>query len=135
MAGFQVSQDAAAQFLVFVFLFAFDIQAVGNAIEFFDHHSMRLIRQKVQGIPAQAHCGLFMEVEEDPDLELWFEMLESCGALVDDLILAEDEASREQLYQVRHAIPAGVNEMVIANGMPKVGTDFSVPDHGLQPMM
>ena len=29
----------------------------------------------------------------------------------------------------------GVNEQIIANGMPKVGTDFSVPDSGLRPMM
>ena len=36
---------------------------------------------------------------------------------------------------IRHAIPAGVNEIVIANGMPKVGTDFSVPDNALRDIM
>ena len=38
-------------------------------------------------------------------------------------------------HAVRHAIPAGVNEKVIANGMPKVGTDFAVPDAALSTMM
>ena len=39
------------------------------------------------------------------------------------------------LHAVRHAIPAGVNETVVANGMPKVGTDFAVPDSALEEMM
>ena len=108
-----------------------------RAIEFFDHNAIHLIRQKVPDIPREANCGLFMEVEHDgePNLELWFEKLDEGQALVDDIILAEDEAGREKLYVVRHAIPAGVNEIVVGNGMPKVGTDFAVPDHGLKHMM
>lgn len=108
-----------------------------RAIEFFDHNALGLIRQKVDDIPENAHCGLFMEIEHEGKLNLenWFEKLEETGALVDDIILAEDEAGREKLYVVRHAIPAGVNEIVVANGMPKVGTDFAVPDHGLEHMM
>jgi len=108
-----------------------------RAIEFFDHHAMALIRKRVDSIPATATCGLFMEIEHegDPNLEQWFEKLEDCQALVDDIIVAENEEEREKLYAVRHAIPAGVNEIVIANGMPKVGTDFSVPDDGLWHIM
>ena len=56
---------------------------------------------------------------------LWFE----------PIIAAENDEERQRLYRVRHAIPAGVNEQIIANGMPKVGTDFSVPDSGLRAMM
>ena len=36
---------------------------------------------------------------------------------------------------LRHAIPAGVNERVVRNGMPKVGTDLAVPDAALDAMM
>ena len=50
-------------------------------------------------------------------------------------ILADSEQGRNRLYQARHAIPARINEIVIANGMPKVGTDFAVPDHRLEWMM
>ena len=63
------------------------------------------------------------------------ELFENCGALVDDIIAADDAKSRERLYAIRHAIPAGVNEMVVRNGMPKVGTDFSVPDSALSQIM
>jgi D-lactate dehydrogenase (cytochrome) len=108
-----------------------------RALEFFDHHSMDLIRARVDGIPSTAVCGLFIEIEHDgdPPLEQWFGALEECGALTDYIIAAEDPPSRERLYAIRHAIPAGVNELVVANGMPKVGTDFAVPDEALGEMM
>jgi D-lactate dehydrogenase (cytochrome) len=32
-------------------------------------------------------------------------------------------------------VPAAVNERVVAHGMPKVGTDFAVPDDALDAMM
>ena len=88
-------------------------------------------------VPAVASCGLFVEIEnlDDAALSKWMNMLEHYGGLVDDAIVAEDESSRAQLYAIRHAIPAGVNEQVVANQMPKVGTDFAVPDHELRYMM
>ncbi|MEC7986925.1 MAG: FAD-binding oxidoreductase [Myxococcota bacterium] len=108
-----------------------------RAIEYFDHHSIELIRQRVEDLPHEAVCGLFVEVEHEGeiDLDAWFEVFERHEALCDDIIAAEDEPSRQKLYQIRHAIPAGVNEIVVANGMPKIGTDFSVPDTGLREMM
>ncbi|MBM76703.1 MAG: hypothetical protein CMK59_14950 [Proteobacteria bacterium] len=107
-----------------------------RAIEFFDHQCLDLIRKRVD-IPQDAHCGLFMEIEHDgdPDLEPWLESLEDCNALVEEIIAAETQQERERLYAIRHAIPAGVNEIVISNGMPKIGTDFSVPDSALNEMM
>ncbi|MEZ4239953.1 MAG: FAD-linked oxidase C-terminal domain-containing protein [Myxococcota bacterium] len=39
------------------------------------------------------------------------------------------------MLALRHAIPAGVNERVVANGMRKVGTDLAVPDAALDRMM
>lgn len=108
-----------------------------RAIEFFDKNSIEMIHKQVSGIPSVATCGLFVEIEHEgePDLEQWFEVLEQHTPLCDDIIAAEDEESRNRLYSVRHAIPAGVNERLIANGMPKIGTDFSVPDHALEAMM
>ena len=107
-----------------------------RAIEFFDARSIVLMRSRVD-VPSHANCGLFVEVEHDGDLDLdpWFDVFERHHALCDDIIAAENEEERERLYRVRHAIPAGVNEQIIANGMPKVGTDFSVPDSGLRAMM
>ena len=107
-----------------------------RAIEFFDVRSMELIRARVE-VPEQAHCALFVEVEyeEELDIDPWFGVFEKHNALCDDIIAAETPAEREKLYLIRHAIPAGVNEQVVANKMPKVGTDFSVPDTALAEIM
>jgi D-lactate dehydrogenase (cytochrome) len=109
-----------------------------RAIEYYDTHSLTFVRSRVPDVPEDAHCALFFEVEhpaEAPPLEAWWDALEAGGALVDHTIVTEDEPGRVRLRAVRHAIPAGVNERVVANGMPKVGTDFAVPDHALADMM
>lgn len=107
-----------------------------RAIEFFDHFSLEMVRSRVPDIPDAARCALFIEVEHDgePPLEAWWDALMDGGAF-EDIIVADDAQGRARLHAVRHAIPAGVNEQVVANGMPKVGTDFSVPDSALREMM
>jgi D-lactate dehydrogenase (cytochrome) len=108
-----------------------------RALEYFDPHALDLVRARVPDIPEGATGALFIEVEHagEPPLEAWWDALEAHGALVDDTIVTEDEAGRSRLHAVRHAVPAGVNEQVVANGMPKVGTDFAVPDAALAEMM
>lgn len=109
-----------------------------RCIEFFDGNSISFMKEKMPEIP-EAQCGLMIELESETEtfskLEPCLELLERCGALMEDAILADSENGRERLYRARHAIPAGVNERVTANGMPKVGTDFAVPDDRLEWMM
>jgi D-lactate dehydrogenase (cytochrome) len=49
--------------------------------------------------------------------------------------VATDDRSRDALLALRHAIPVGINETVVRNHMPKVGTDLAVPDEALEAMM
>jgi len=107
------------------------------AIEYFDHAAMELVRGRVPDIPAEAKGALYLEIAHDgePPLERWWEALVDGGALAEATIVAEDDAGRARLAAVRHAVPAGVNEQVVRNGMPKVGTDFAVPDAALATMM
>lgn len=109
-----------------------------RCIEWYDLHSLDLVRARVPDIPAEAVAAIWCEQEcedLDAETEAWFELLEETGALVDDTLFADDDKGLERLRSVRHAVPAGVNEIVVANGMPKVGTDFAVPDHALRQMM
>lgn len=108
-----------------------------RAIEYFDRHALDMVRARVPDIPAEAQGALFIEVEHDGDapLEAWWDALSDGDALVDATIVAEDDVGRARLHAVRHAVPAGVNEQVVRNGMPKVGTDFAVPDAALPAMM
>lgn len=108
-----------------------------QAMEYFDPQALQFMRDRVPEVPAAARHALFLEIphEGEPPLEAWWDALEAHEALVDDVIVAEDERGRRKLHAVRHAVPAGINERVVANGMPKVGTDFAVPDTALAPML
>ncbi len=105
-----------------------------RAIEYFDRHSIALMRLRLDDLP-DAACGLFIELESQidafPSLQPCLDILNRHNVLIDHTILADTMSERERLYQARHAIPAGVNERVVANGMPKIGTDFAVPDNRL----
>jgi D-lactate dehydrogenase (cytochrome) len=109
-----------------------------RAIEFFDSHALDLIRDRVEDIPDGARSALFIEVEhpeEDPPLDRWCEILEEHSPLADETILTTDATGLARLHRIRHAIPAAVNEVIVSNGMPKIGTDFAVPDGALREMM
>jgi len=109
-------------------------------LEFYDEGSLALIRAREPNIPEGAVAAVWCEQETRPEteddlMEAWFALVEAHTSLVDDTLFAQDGPSLERLYRIRHAVPAGVNELVIANGMPKVGTDLSVPDAALREMM
>jgi FAD/FMN-containing dehydrogenase len=107
-----------------------------RCIEYFDRHALDLIRGRVPAVPV-ADAALLLEIEHDGDapLELWFDALAAHDALLDDTIVAEDDAGRARLHTVRHALPATVNEIIARNGVQKVGTDFAVPAAALAEMM
>jgi D-lactate dehydrogenase (cytochrome) len=107
-----------------------------RCIEYLDAGCLALIADRVGGVPAGAGAAIFFEQElqgdADPYLQAWLELLaDHGGALADDTIVAQTDATRRQLHAMRHAIPAGINEQVVHNRMPKVGTDLAVPDSAL----
>lgn len=111
-----------------------------SSIEFYGPNAVAMIRDAVGSLPENAHYGIWCEQdgrleEEDGRLEAWFEALERSGALLDATVFAQDKSSRDRLATMRHAVPAGINEQVVANGMPKVGTDCSVPHARLAEMI
>lgn len=106
-----------------------------RCIEYFDRRSLDLIRGRVP--VTEADSAVLFEIEHggEPPLEDWIEALQRHGALVEDTIVAEDDASRARLHAIRHALPAEVNEIIARNGVRKVGTDFAVPDNALAEML
>jgi FAD/FMN-containing dehydrogenase len=107
------------------------------AIEYFDVHALAMAKSRIPDIPDSAKAALFIEIEHEGEapISTWWDAISSATSLADDTIVADDTSSRAHIAAVRHAIPAGVNEAVVANGMPKVGTDFAVPDQALATMM
>ena len=108
-----------------------------RALEYFDRAALELARSRAPDIPPDVAGAVLVEVEHtgEPPYDAWLDALEACGARVDDTIVAEDDQGLRRLHTIRHAIPASVNEQVVRNGMPKVGTDFAVPDAALARIM
>jgi FAD/FMN-containing dehydrogenase len=108
-----------------------------RCLEWYDHNALAMVRTREPGIPVEARAAVWCEQEsaDDSVLAAWLEILESAGALVDQTLFAQDAPERARLAHMRHAVPAGVNERVVANGMPKVGTDCAVPDAALDEIM
>lgn len=109
-------------------------------IEWFDTNSLDLIRQRVPELPPEARAAVWCEQEcedgsADALIEAWAAEIEGSEALSDATVFADDAAGMERLRQLRHALPAGVNELISRSGLPKVGTDFAVPDAGLAALM
>jgi D-lactate dehydrogenase (cytochrome) len=108
-----------------------------RCIEYFDGRSLALIRGRLPDVP-DADSAIFLEIEhadEEPPLDAWFELLAAHDALLDATLVASDDATRAKLHAVRHALPAGVNEIIARNGVQKVGTDFAVPDVAFPEML
>ncbi len=108
------------------------------SLEYFDCAAIGFMQDRVDGIPT-ANCGLFLELDSTsgqfPHLEGYIDLLRSCGSNMDYAILADNDLENGRLKRARHAIPSGINELVVANRMPKLGTDFSVPEQHLEWMM
>lgn len=107
-----------------------------RCLEYFDRHSLALIRGRVDDVP-EADSALLIEVEHEGEapLDEWFEALVDAGALVDSTLVVTDAVGRQKLHAIRHALPATTNEIIARNGVQKVGTDFAVPDDRLAEMM
>ncbi len=116
-----------------------------RCLEWFDEAALHLIAEFApeHRFPSRARAAVFFEQEctdrdEEGLLEAWYDLLVETGALIDEpdgVIVADTAARRQLLYDLRHAVPAGVNERAARNGMPKVGTDLAVPDDALDAMM
>jgi len=113
-----------------------------QCIEYLDAACLDLVRARVGGVPESARAALFCEqaihrpLDASTHLDAWLGLLQThAGELADETLVTETDAARRQLHAMRHAIPAGINERVVHNGMPKVGTDLAVPDAELDWVM
>jgi FAD/FMN-containing dehydrogenase len=99
-------------------------------LEYFDGHSLDLLRARYGDIPARAGAALLVEqildgLEGDP-VEEWLDRLAEAGGL-EDSWFGDAAADRERFRVFRHALPELVNERVRQLGHGKLGTDFAVP--------
>ncbi|MCF8383625.1 MAG: FAD-binding oxidoreductase [Chlorobium sp.] len=108
-----------------------------RVLEFFDGNSLDFLRKEYPDIPREAAGAVFFEQEttpesEESDLELWLELMESSGALVDLTWIALDREEQRRLTAFRHALPLLVNEWLNRQEESKISTDMAVPDRSFR---
>ncbi len=101
-------------------------------IEFFDVHSLNLLRPKINQIPEKAHYALWLEFEttsDDIDLlsEMFYSNLEKYTNLSEETWYAQNSAEHRRLAEFRHALPLAVYEEIQKYEQQKLGTDSAVP--------
>ena len=100
-------------------------------LEYFDVHSLRLMRSRFPEIPEKAAAALLieqeLESEEDPEIDRWLERIEAAGALAEDSWFALSANDRERFRRFRHGLPEIVNDTVRRSGAMKMNTDYAVP--------
>ena len=104
-----------------------------RALEYFDAHSLQLLRQKYARIPAGAAGAIFFEQETEEETEerlltTWLALLEQEHALLDDSWFATNEQDQREMREFRHQLPVLINEWLAHHGQRKVSTDMAVPD-------
>lgn len=145
-------EDQALTFVESLRTQAFSIQPhVLTAIEFFDANALHLIRNSTVNTglllpPPQPHWNVALYIEwalaaSDPaPADLTCRLLVACGGHADDTWVATDTPSLEKLRLFRHAVPEQVNALIAERKraypeLTKLGTDLSVPDDKLRPVM
>ena len=100
-------------------------------IEYFDRHSLHLLRGRFPEIPANAAAALLieqeLESEEDPEIDRWLDRVEAAGAMAEESWFALSAADRERFRRFRHSLAEMVNDTVRRSGAMKMNTDYAVP--------
>lgn len=105
-----------------------------RCLEFLDVEALRIIRNEDGG---QGHAGnAFVYTEEEsrgdatPDFDEWLSLAELHGALVNDVLVFDDDAKIRTARLLRHAVPATMLERgnaFAAQGGRRIATDWAVP--------
>lgn len=125
-----------------------------GALEFFDHHSLELLRTQkktnpafgdLPELPQDVGCAVYVEYhgttgDVETSMEQTAEVLSSFGADEDATWVAESTRELNRLKEFRHALPESVNLIIAQHKkkdptITKLGTDLAVPDEALDEMM
>jgi len=120
-----------------------------HSLEYLDSNSLRLLHEinedrklgmKLPEGKAAAILSEFESKEIEEGIGVIVEHLHTHHSAADETISAMDERDKERLRTLRHAIPEGINRIIVKRkkeipGLHKLGTDTAVPDERLTDIM
>jgi D-lactate dehydrogenase (cytochrome) len=129
-----------------------DAKLIVHSIEYFDSNCLNLLsRMKQEGklkigitLPtAESSAAILCEFSyrDLPEaVQSLQQPLEDFGSSLNNSVSAVEEQGIEQLRELRHAVPEAIDKIVSERKMSvprmhKIGTDTSVPDEKLKPML
>ena len=151
--AFFPSEEDAVRFAIRIrSLKAADMPLTVHSLEYFDNNSLRLLRGlKEEGkleigikLPASDSAAAILCEFSYQDLpravEFLQQPLEQFGSSPSSAVSGVDQVGKEQLRELRHAVPEAINKIVAQRklhvpGTHKIGTDTSVPDEKLETML
>jgi D-lactate dehydrogenase (cytochrome) len=103
------------------------------SLEYFDKNALFLIKDAYPLIHANVEAGIMFEQDVYNDnsdilMEQWVKEIGSSAIDLEKVWFASNIFEMEKFRTFRHKIPEKVNEIVKKNKVPKVGTDFAVPE-------
>ncbi len=103
------------------------------SLEYFDKNALLIIKDDYPIIPQDVEAGIMFEQDVYSDnfdilMEKWIELIEKNNIDTQKVWFASNLKEQEEFRVFRHRIPERVNERVRRNKIPKVGTDFAVPE-------
>jgi len=101
-------------------------------IEFFDEHSLNLLRKFYQEIPISAKGAIWFEQESteekmDGQIDEWWKIIVEYSSLADETWFAQNDIEHRKLAEFRHKLPSEVYEVIGKGSIAKIGTDMAVP--------
>ena len=109
-----------------------------SSLEFFDNNSLNFLKVHYSNI-LPSHYAVYLEQEaenndKDKLIDLWGEIIESCGASSDKVWFADTKSERKKIYEFRHKLPELINEFLRNKRQTKLSTDIAVPSRNFKAM-
>jgi D-lactate dehydrogenase (cytochrome) len=103
------------------------------SLEYFDRNALLIIKDDYPIIPDNVEAGVMFEQDVYEDnldilMDKWADTIMSSDIDLERVWFASNFSEQDKLRVFRHKIPERVNEIMKKNKIPKVGTDFAVPE-------
>ncbi|MDR3050032.1 MAG: FAD-binding oxidoreductase [Elusimicrobiota bacterium] len=104
------------------------------SLEYMDKNALDLVRSFYPQIPQKSCAAIMFEQDiynggnADDFLEKWIDFMYANSIDENAVWFAQNAREMQEFLKLRRKIPETVNEIVKRNKIPKVGTDFAVPE-------
>ncbi|MDR0401650.1 MAG: FAD-binding oxidoreductase [Endomicrobium sp.] len=107
------------------------------SLEYFDFNALSIIKNDFPTIPENIVAGVMFEQDtydySDSDflIEKWIDVIIDSNVCLEKVWFASNLVQQEKFRIFRYKIPEHVSKIIRKNNVPKIGTDFAVPENKL----